>query len=199
MQVLVLPWKSTKMVLICTRGLLILHHSLTAHWAEASPGYFTYAVCNGMLHPSQRTVSMRTRLCGSKVLRALLLLQILQKQDWILSPPHTYVCIVSAQKYSSPRSESSDLNGPLYSGLHKCYTHLQILRVSHGASWCLLRHELSVDIIYLAEWTNAQTNEPHHPSAPSDTHLSSLHSAFPVVKASGKNWQNSFHKTHETH
>lgn len=47
---------------------------------------FTYAVCNGMLHPPQCTVSMRTRLCGSNVLRALLLLQISQKQDWILFP-----------------------------------------------------------------------------------------------------------------
>lgn len=41
-------------------------------------------------------------------------------------PPHTYVCIVSAQKCSSPLSESADLNGPLHSYI-RGNTHLQIL------------------------------------------------------------------------
>lgn len=70
-------------------------------------------------------------------------------------PPHTYVCTVSAQKCSSPRSESADLNGPLHSGLWG-NTHLQILSQPQSflvpvTSWTLCRY-------YLFSWMNKCTN-----------------------------------------
>lgn len=161
---------------------------------------FTYAVCNGMLHPPPMHCINEDKALWIKRVKGFAPITDFTKARLNSLSPHTYVCIVSAQKCGSPRSESADSNGPLHSRLWG-NTHLQILRVSNGASWCLLCHELLVNIIYLAEWTNAQTNEPHHFSLCSlwHTSLSSLLSAFPVVKASGENWQNSFHKTHETH
>lgn len=119
-QVLVLPWKSTKMVLIGKRG-LIAHTSSLPHCPLSQGFSWIFYICclQWDVSPSPTHCVNEDKALWIKSVKCFAPITDLTKVRLNSLSPHTYVCIVSAQKCSFPLSESADLNGPLHSRLHK--------------------------------------------------------------------------------